>query len=62
MSVAELKKAINEKVENLSSQDDLDFVLDVLNKIDNEKDTTNIDVVFKKADERYGPVLKKLAE
>lgn len=65
MSVAEMKKAIMEKVEKLSSPDQLDVVLEALNRIENKKDKTaeiDIDALFEDVSARYGNTLRRLAE
>jgi hypothetical protein len=63
MSVAEMKKAIYEKVDKLSSQDQLDVVLEVLNKFEAKECTPiDIDSIFEKAASRYGNTLQKLAQ
>jgi hypothetical protein len=64
MSVAELKIFIHEKIDSLSSPEQLNIVLDVIKKVENQLDSSAIDaeMIFKEASEKYGNVLKKLAE
>jgi hypothetical protein len=63
MSVAEMKKVIVEKVEKLSSANELDIVLDLLDKLEaKEKQPVDIDAIFNKAVHLYGNTLHKLAQ
>jgi hypothetical protein len=64
MSVVEIRKIIYEKIEKINSEGDLHAVLDILNKLEEEKNlgSDNVNAVFMKAREKYNNVLKKLAE
>ena len=63
MSVAEIKKTIHERIEKISSPDQLDIVLEVLDKLDKgENSSFNIDAIFEEASNKYGSTLKRLAE
>ena len=63
MSEAEMKKAIAEQISHLN-ETQLGFVLDVLNKIKVQESKSEIDMnmIFEEAAEKYGDVLKKLAQ
>jgi hypothetical protein len=63
MSVAEMKAKAFEKLAALQSAADIEEILIHLEKLNtNPKDKFDADVFFKKAVEKYGDVLKKLAE
>lgn len=63
MSVAEMKKTIHEKVENITSQQQLDVMLQVIKRFESNDDVLfDIDSIFEKAASRYGNTLQKLAQ
>jgi hypothetical protein len=63
MNVLEMKKTIHEKVEKLETSAELAYVLDVINRFEEKKrKSSDIESIFVIAKEKYGPVLKKLAE
>ena len=63
MSVAEMKKEITEKI-SLFTEEQLSFVIEVINKIKPLKNgqKTDMDMIFAEAVEKYGYVLQKLAQ
>ena len=48
MSIVEIKKTIHDKIERIGSEGDLHAVLDILNKLEEEKtlSTNNIDAIL----------------
>lgn len=63
MSVAEIKKAIYEKVEKISSQQQLDVMLEVLKKFEStESSAFDIDSFFEEARTKYENTLHKLTQ
>ena len=58
-----MKKEIEEKIGSLN-EPQLEFVLGIINKIKNHEDGSkmDMDMIFEEAAEKYGDVLKKLAE
>jgi hypothetical protein len=63
MSVAEMKVLAFEKLAALQSEAEIEEILIHLEKLNsNPKDKFDADAFFKKASEKYGDVLQKLAE
>lgn len=60
MSVAEMKKAINEKVEKMN-EEQLKVFLKILEK-SNAKSEFNAELFFEEVVAKYGNVLEKLAQ
>lgn len=60
MSVAEMKKLIHEKVEQLNSEEALNEVLRYVEKLDEKE--FKIEEFFNKSKQQYGEALAKLAK
>ncbi|MEO6453210.1 MAG: hypothetical protein ABIN97_04020 [Ginsengibacter sp.] len=62
MSVAEMKKAINEKMDKLN-EEQLKVIFEIIEKTDDkQKSKFNAEKFFEEISERYGNVLQKLAQ